>query len=165
MPATLQPSTISLLPAQLEVMKTTSAPQERYVAVTSCITAGRPPVGGGSVRLSVEWEWEEAAAICIRTSRFRVPETHPLRLDVLVDEAGDGGTERLLLLRPDPDQIPAKNTAAVSARLDIDHAIGGRSSKGQGGDAAARYASLANSRYSRRKSSSPVGILAGSRGG
>ena len=71
---------------------------------------------------------------------------------MLVDEAGDGGTERLLLLRSDPDQIPAKNenTPAVSQReaLDIDHAIGGRSNKSQKGekgggeDVAARRASL-----------------------
>ena len=68
-----------------------------------------------------------------RTSSLRIPQTHPLRLDVLVDEAGDGGTERLLLLRPDPDQIPAKDTVTVSAGLDIDRAIGGRRSKGGSG--------------------------------
>ncbi len=44
MPAALQPSMISLLPAQFEVMKTTSAPHESYASLTSFITSGRPPI-------------------------------------------------------------------------------------------------------------------------
>lgn len=77
-----------------------------------------------------------------RTSLFRVPETHTLRLDVLVDEAGDGGTEGLLLLRPDPDQIPTKKPLAVSLGLDIDRAIAGV----EEADAAARLSSSLNFR-------------------
>ena len=41
-----------------------------------------------------------------RTSSLRIPQTHPLRLDVLVDEAGDGGTEGLLLVGSDPNEVP-----------------------------------------------------------
>ena len=33
-------------------------------------------------------------------------QAHPLRLDVLVDEAVDGGTEGLLLVGSDPNEVP-----------------------------------------------------------
>lgn len=43
MPASLQPSIISLFPWKLEVIKTTSAPHETYTSLINFIVSGRPP--------------------------------------------------------------------------------------------------------------------------
>lgn len=40
------------------------------------------------------------------TPLFRIPETHPLRLDPLLDQAADRRPERLLLVGADPDEVP-----------------------------------------------------------
>jgi hypothetical protein len=59
-----------------------------------------------------------------------VPEAEALWLDVIVDELGDGGTEGLLLVRADPDQIPIfaldarrQRSAEPSAGADADTAL------------------------------------------
>ena len=47
------------------------------------------------------------------TSRFRVPQAHPCRRYVLVDEAGDGGAESFLLVRANPNQVPGEQSEAI----------------------------------------------------
>ena len=50
MPASLQPSIISWLPARFEVIKTTSAFQDMYASFISFITSGRPPCDTDEIR-------------------------------------------------------------------------------------------------------------------
>lgn len=50
MPASLQPSIISLLPARFEVIKTTSAFQDTYASFINFITSGRPPCDTDEIR-------------------------------------------------------------------------------------------------------------------
>lgn len=51
---------------------------------------------------------DELHDIRASSSLLRVPEGHALRLDTALDETGDGGAERLLLVRTYPDQVPVR---------------------------------------------------------
>lgn len=51
---------------------------------------------------------DELHDIRASSSLLRVPESHALRLDTALDETGDGGAERLLLVRTYPDQVPVR---------------------------------------------------------
>ena len=50
------------------------------------------------------------------TARLGVPEAHSLRPDMLVNQAGDGGSKRLLLVGADPNEVPGWKPAAVSTQ-------------------------------------------------
>ena len=64
------------------------------------------------------------------TSLLAVPQAQPLRLDVFVDQARDRGTESLLLITSNPDEIPIRalyarrqRSAEAGTRADSDTAF------------------------------------------
>ena len=69
---------------------------------------------------------------CIRAAAalLRVPQDHALRLDMIMDEGGDGGAECALLVGADPDEEPIlaldagrERRADARARADADAAF------------------------------------------
>ncbi len=97
-PAVLHPSIISLFPPQLDVMNTTSAPQDLYTSEMSFIKSGRPPTPN---------EKPLSCRTAIGLTAFpRIPQGEPLWAQIRIYEFGDGWSKCLFLIRPNPYQIP-----------------------------------------------------------